>query len=110
MRRHSGESRPELLDQELGALVRVITKNNVDCNSQFAQDVLAGDINGLSLIEMRGSLEFIADWCLASLRLPLELRARNPFDFMTLRDMKELTILRAPGHRLPCRGHRRGSL
>jgi ribonucleoside-diphosphate reductase beta chain len=40
---------------------------------------------------MRQYLEYVADRRLVSLRLPVRYHARNPFPFMELQDVQELT-------------------
>ena len=63
----------------------------VDCEVQFAQDILSGGVPGLSVANMRQYLEFIADQRLAMLGLQKVYGARNPFSFMDLQDVQELT-------------------
>ena len=63
----------------------------IACETQFAQDVLVGGVAGLSPVEMRQYLEYCADQRLATLGLPARYGARNPFDFMDLQDVQELT-------------------
>jgi ribonucleoside-diphosphate reductase beta chain len=62
----------------------------------FAEDVLSGGplqegVLGLSPREMRQYLEYVADLRLAALGLAPEFGARNPFPFMDLQDVQELT-------------------
>ena len=63
----------------------------VDCESAFAEDVLSGGVVGLTRREMRQYLEYVADQRLAMLRVPIRYGARNPFSFMELQDVQELT-------------------
>jgi len=53
-------------------------------------DVLAGGV-GLSRGEMQQYLEYVADQRLRALQLPIRYDARNPFAFMNLQDVQELT-------------------
>ena len=62
----------------------------VDCEMQFAEDILSGGIAGLSVANMRQYLEFIADQRLAMLGLQKVYGAKNPFSFMDLQDVQEL--------------------
>ena len=63
----------------------------VECECAFADDVLEGGVVGMSLKEMRQYLEYVADQRLARLQLPPRYGARNPFPFMELQDVQELT-------------------
>jgi len=46
---------------------------------------------GMTRAEMRQYLEYVADQRLAMLQLPVMYGARNPFHFMELQDVQELT-------------------
>lgn len=63
----------------------------VDCETQFAEDVLGQGVVGMTLKEMRQYLEYVADQRLAMLHLPKLYGAKNPFPFMELQDVQELT-------------------
>jgi ribonucleoside-diphosphate reductase beta chain len=63
----------------------------ITCETQFAQDVLSGGVAGLSVKDMRQYLEYCADQRLAQLDLPKKYGAANPFDFMDLQDVQEVT-------------------
>ena len=63
----------------------------VECELQFAEDVLALGVAGLSIADMRQYLEFIADQRLAMLGMPKIYKSKNPFSFMDLQDVQELT-------------------
>ena len=84
------QEEPELFDGELAAQVYEMVDEAIACETQFAQDVLAGGVAGLSPVEMRQYLEYCADQRLATLGLPPRYGARNPFDFMELQDVQEL--------------------
>ena len=62
----------------------------VECEMQFAEDILSGGVAGLSVADMRTYLEFIADQRLAMLGLSKVYGAKNPFSFMDLQDVQEL--------------------
>ena len=58
---------------------------------QFADDVLSSGIPGLSTKDMRSYLEFVGDRRLEMLGLSPEWGSKNPFDFMELQGVQELT-------------------
>ncbi len=82
---------PGLFDAEWAASVREMIADAVDCESQFAEDVLSGGVVGMTRAEMRQYLEYVADQRLAMLQLPALYGAKNPFHFMELQDVQELT-------------------
>jgi ribonucleoside-diphosphate reductase beta chain len=82
---------PHLFDTAWARDVTAMLEEAVDCESQFADDVLSGGIVGLTRREMRQYLEYVADQRLATLRLPKRFGANNPFPFMELQDVQELT-------------------
>jgi ribonucleoside-diphosphate reductase beta chain len=63
----------------------------VDCETQFAEDLLAGGVAGLSLRDMREYLGYVADTRLQRLGIAAHFHAKNPFSFMDLQDVQELT-------------------
>jgi ribonucleoside-diphosphate reductase beta chain len=82
---------PELFDAEWAGQVVQMLEEAVECESEFAQDVLSGGVVGMTRTEMRQYLEYVADQRLAMLGLPARFNARNPFSFMELQDVQELT-------------------
>jgi ribonucleoside-diphosphate reductase beta chain len=82
---------PELFDDEMRAQVEEMLEDAIACETQFAEDVLSGGVVGLSAKEMRQYLEYCADQRLAQLDLPKKYGAKNPFDFMDLQDVQEVT-------------------
>ncbi|HTV79485.1 MAG TPA: ribonucleotide-diphosphate reductase subunit beta [Steroidobacteraceae bacterium] len=82
---------PALFDAEWAGQVVQMIEEAVECESEFAQDVLAGGVVGMTRLEMRQYLEYVADQRLAMLGLPARFNARNPFPFMELQDVQELT-------------------
>ena len=58
---------------------------------QFAEDLLSGGVNGLGLADMREYLEFVADQRMSMLGMDIRYGAKNPFSFMELQDVQELT-------------------
>ena len=89
--RSAREEEPELFDAELEAQVAAMLDEAIACEQQFAQDVLSGGVAGLSLKDMRQYLEYVADQRLAQLGMARRYGARNPFAFMDLQDVQELT-------------------
>ena len=63
----------------------------VDCEVQFAQDLLGPGVAGLSLADMRGYLEHVADRRLAQLGIAPMYGSPNPLGFMDLQDVQELS-------------------
>lgn len=82
---------PHLFDADWARQVQAMIEEAVECESQFADDVLSGGVVGLTRREMRQYLEYVADQRLTLLGLPARYRARNPFAFMELQDVQELT-------------------
>lgn len=82
---------PELFDAQLESSVFEMLEDAVRCETQFAEDLLGGGVAGLSVADVRRYLEFCADQRLATLGLPKRYHAKNPFDFMDLQDVQEVT-------------------
>ncbi|MDG1490308.1 MAG: ribonucleotide-diphosphate reductase subunit beta, partial [Planctomycetota bacterium] len=82
---------PELFDDELQQQVIEMMKEAVECEMQFAQDLLSGGVAGLSQSDMRKYLEFVADQRLQNLGMPAYFGSKNPFSFMDLQDVQELS-------------------
>jgi ribonucleoside-diphosphate reductase beta chain len=85
------EEESELFDNNLIINIKNMIDDAVSCEFTFAEDILSGGVAGLSLSEMRKYLEYIADQRLTSLGIDKVYNAKNPFDFMALQDMQELT-------------------
>lgn len=81
---------PGLWDDSLEADVVAMIREAVDCEAAFAEDVLSMGVVGLSLKDLRGYLEYVADRRLESLGIEPIYNARNPLAFMELQDVKEL--------------------
>jgi len=82
---------PHLFDATWAQQVRTMVVEAVECESAFAEDVLSQGVVGLARSEMRQYLEYVADQRLRALHLPVCYEARNPFAFMELQDVQELT-------------------
>lgn len=81
---------PTLFNEQLNDMVVQMLEDAIDCEMEFAEDILAQGIAGLSLKDMRQYLEFVADQRLESLHMPPRYNVKNPFGFMELQDMQEL--------------------
>jgi len=82
---------PDLFDEAMRAQVEEMLEDAIACETQFAEDVLSGGVVGLSVKDVRQYLEYVADQRLAQLDLPKKYGAKNPFDFMDLQDVQEVT-------------------
>ena len=82
---------PSLFDDGLQREVVQMLTEAVDCEMQFAADTLSGGVVGLSLKDMRQYLEYCADQRLAQLGMSRHFGATNPFGFMDLQDVQEVT-------------------
>ena len=89
--RTAREEEPDLFDADLRAQVVKMFEDAVDCELQFAQDVLSGGVVGLSLKDMRQYLEYCAAQRMAQLGMPKHFGSTNPFGFMDLQDVQEVT-------------------
>jgi len=81
---------PDLFDEKLEEQIREMIAEAIECEMQFAEDLLGGGVSGLSLNDMRTYLEFLADQRLARLGLARSYNKKNPFSFMDLQDVQEL--------------------
>ncbi|HEY1547507.1 MAG TPA: ribonucleotide-diphosphate reductase subunit beta [Kofleriaceae bacterium] len=82
---------PELFDAELERDIRAMMDDAIDCEAQFADDLLAGGVAGMSIGEVRAYLEYCADQRLATLGMAKHYGAKNPFGFLALQDVQEVT-------------------
>jgi ribonucleoside-diphosphate reductase beta chain len=82
---------PHLFDDQWVGQVRSMIEEAVECEAQFADDVLSGGVVGLTRREMRQYLEYVADQRLTTLGLGRIYESRNPFPFLELQDVQELT-------------------
>ncbi len=82
---------PDLFDRELGAQVSEMLAEAVEAEYQFAEDVLGLGVHGMSTADTRAYLEFVADQRLVQLGLPTRFGSKNPFSFMELQDVQELS-------------------
>jgi ribonucleoside-diphosphate reductase beta chain len=82
---------PDLFDAELGKQVTAMLEEAVECEVQFAADLLEQGVSGMSPADMREYLQHVADRRLAALGIAPRYGSRNPFAFMELQDVQELS-------------------
>ena len=82
---------PELFDAEMEEQVRQMLAEAVECEVQFAADLLDQGVSGMSLADMREYLQHVADRRLAVLGIEPMYGSKNPFAFMELQDVQELS-------------------
>ena len=82
---------PELFDDDLTERIASMMDEAIECETLFAEDVLSQGISGMSVADTRQYLEFVADQRLATLGLAKRYGAKNPFAFLELQDVQELT-------------------
>jgi ribonucleoside-diphosphate reductase beta chain len=82
---------PDLFDEEMAAQVQEMLTQAVEAEVAFAEDLLGQGISGMSIADMRSYLEHVADRRLAQLGIPAIYGSRNPFGFMELQDVQELS-------------------
>ncbi len=82
---------PGLFDDDLHRRVNEMIGEAVECEYQFAADVLSEGVPGMSLGDTREYLQYVADARLMALGLPKRYGSKNPFGFMELQDVQELT-------------------
>ncbi|PNS09092.1 Ribonucleotide reductase beta subunit [Lysobacter silvestris] len=82
---------PELFDDAMKQQVYDMLEEAIECEMQFAADVLSGGVAGISERDMRQYLQHCADSHFARLGMDKRYRVRNPLPFMELQDVQELT-------------------
>jgi len=82
---------PDLWDEALERQVIEMICEAVEAEAQFAEDLLSAGVAGLSLRDMRQYLGYVADARLARLGINPVFHSKNPFAFMDLQDVQELT-------------------
>ncbi|MCX2971200.1 MULTISPECIES: ribonucleotide-diphosphate reductase subunit beta [Streptomyces] len=82
---------PDLFDEELGREVTAMLREAVDAELRFARDLCGEGLPGMNTESMRAYLECVADQRLARLGLDPVFGSANPFPFMDLQDVQELT-------------------
>ena len=82
---------PGLFDAAMERQVRDMLAEAIECEVQFAEDVLSGGIAGISTRDMRQYLQHCADQHFVKLGMAKQYNVRNPLPFMELQDVQELT-------------------
>ncbi len=82
---------PGLFDETMAEQVREMLAEAVECEVQFAEDLLAHGVSGMSAASMREYLQHVADRRLAQLGIDPLYGSANPFAFMDLQDVQELS-------------------
>jgi len=82
---------PDLFNKDLESEIVEMIQGAVDSEMGFAKDVLSHGVVGLSSRDMRQYLKYVADQRFVALGMPVKYKAKNPFDFMELQDVQELT-------------------
>jgi len=85
------EEYSDLFDARMQEEIVEMMEEAVDCETQFAEDLLGGGVAGLTVKEVRGYLEYVADQRLSNLDMPKHFGTRNPLAFMELQDVQELS-------------------
>lgn len=85
------EENPELFDERMQEDVIAMMDEAIECEMAFADDLLEGGVPGLSTKDMREYLRFCADQRLGNLGMAKHYHAKNPFSFMELQDVQELS-------------------
>jgi ribonucleoside-diphosphate reductase beta chain len=85
------QEEPELFDGRMADMVTAMIEEAVEIEYAFAQEALDLGVAGLSAKDMRQYLEFVADQRLAALSIQPRYGSKNPFAFMELQDVQELT-------------------
>lgn len=81
---------PDLFNEQMEDMVTQMIEDAIECEMEFANDVLDLGVAGLSPKDMRQYLEYCADQRLESLSIAPRYNVKNPFTFMELQDMQEL--------------------
>ena len=82
---------PGLFDEEMARQVKEMLDEAVECEVQFAEDLLGQGVSGMSPADMRDYLQHVADRRLAQLDIEPLYGSKNPFAFMDLQDVQELS-------------------
>ncbi|MFP8883593.1 ribonucleotide-diphosphate reductase subunit beta [Streptomyces mangrovi] len=85
------QEEPELFDDELRRQIEEMLEEAVEAELQFARDLCGEGLPGMNTESMREYLRCVADQRLVRLGFPARYGARNPFSFMELQNVQELT-------------------
>ncbi|HEV7931785.1 MAG TPA: ribonucleotide-diphosphate reductase subunit beta [Actinomadura sp.] len=82
---------PGLFDDDLAAQVTRMLEDAVEAELAFAHDLCGDGLPGMSATDMRAYLEYVADQRLTRLGISARYGTANPFAFMELQDVQELS-------------------
>ncbi|GAA2098825.1 ribonucleotide-diphosphate reductase subunit beta [Kitasatospora saccharophila] len=82
---------PDLFDDKMARQVTEMLEEAVEAELQFARDLCGEGLPGMNTESMREYLQAVADQRLARLGLPVRYGSTNPFGFMELQNVQELT-------------------
>jgi len=85
------EEEPDLFDADLEKQIIQMIDDAIECEMEFTKDVSQYGLVGLNEKDMRKYLEFVGDQRLMSLGIQPIYHSKNPFAFMELQDVQELT-------------------
>ncbi|MBB1252468.1 ribonucleotide-diphosphate reductase subunit beta [Streptomyces sp. OF3] len=85
------QEEPELFDEELGKQVTAMLEEAVEAELQFGRDLCGEGLPGMNTESMREYLRCVADQRLVRLGLEPVFGSENPFSFMELQNVQELT-------------------
>ena len=85
------EEEPELFDEKMEADVTAMMEEAVTAELQFAADLIGEGMPGMTYSDMKSYLENVADQRLTRLGMKKRYGSENPFPFMALQDVQELT-------------------
>ncbi len=81
---------PNLFDDKMKSDIYTMLAEAIECEMQFATEILEQGIAGLSIKDMRTYLEFVADQRFERMGMKKVYNVKNPFGFMELQDTQEL--------------------
>ncbi|MDJ0343243.1 ribonucleotide-diphosphate reductase subunit beta [Streptomyces sp. H10-C2] len=82
---------PDLFDDELNLQITDMIREAVEAELQFAHDLCGEGLPGMNTASMREYLQCVADQRLARLGIAPVYGSENPFSFMELQGVQELT-------------------
>ncbi len=85
------EEEPDLFDDKLEQQVTEMLKEAVEAELQFGRDLCGDGLPGMNTESMREYLQCVADQRLQRLGFPPVYGSENPFSFMELQNVQELT-------------------
>lgn len=85
------EEEPGLFDERMQEMVKVMINDAIECEMEFAKDILENGLPGLSQKDMHTYLKYVGDSRLQRLGIAPQYNVKNPFAFMELQDAQELT-------------------